>query len=210
MPPKKVTSYRELAEIAGVSKATVSLALRNHPKIAKQTRTRIQNLAQLHGYRANPLVSAQMAFIKQSKTQKRPIATIGLVALKSIEAAKKDPRIPLQYYYRGVMDRAKSLGFSIDILLPFQEGLDETRLGDILSARGIRGVIFMPLSLSGPIDNLRFDWDRFSVVAIENTFSQPRIHSVCNDEFESIGRMIRRLGRLGYRHIGIRSSKMPM
>jgi len=41
---------RELARLAGVSSATVSLALRDHPRISKATKSRIVCLARNHGY----------------------------------------------------------------------------------------------------------------------------------------------------------------
>ncbi|MFH0965549.1 MAG: LacI family DNA-binding transcriptional regulator [Planctomycetota bacterium] len=57
MSLEKVT-VRELAGLAGVSAATVSRALRDHPRISVRTRTRIQNLARRIGYRPNALARA--------------------------------------------------------------------------------------------------------------------------------------------------------
>ncbi|MHB9024602.1 MAG: LacI family DNA-binding transcriptional regulator [Armatimonadota bacterium] len=44
-------SIRQLAQLAGVSTATVSLALRNNPKISAATRQRIQQLAKTYHYK---------------------------------------------------------------------------------------------------------------------------------------------------------------
>ncbi|MHB9022751.1 MAG: LacI family DNA-binding transcriptional regulator [Armatimonadota bacterium] len=50
-------SVRQLAKLAGVSTATVSMALRNHPRISAFTRQRIQELAQTYQYRVSPVIS---------------------------------------------------------------------------------------------------------------------------------------------------------
>lgn len=50
-PP--VTTLSELAQLAGVTAATVSRALADNPAIAKATRARIQALAQEHGFKIN-------------------------------------------------------------------------------------------------------------------------------------------------------------
>lgn len=52
-----VPTIRTLAKLAGVSSATVSLALRNHPRIRPQVRERIQKIAAEAGYRLNAIVS---------------------------------------------------------------------------------------------------------------------------------------------------------
>ena len=50
-------SIRTLAKKAGVSTATVPLALRNASRISLTTRRKIQRLAREEGYSANPAVS---------------------------------------------------------------------------------------------------------------------------------------------------------
>jgi LacI family transcriptional regulator len=49
----KPTTMQDIAKRAGVSKATVSLALRHHPSISVATRERIQQLQRDMGYRVN-------------------------------------------------------------------------------------------------------------------------------------------------------------
>lgn len=55
MPPAKVVNptSRDIAEIAGVSQATVSRALRNSPLVRKETRDRIQEIAKELNYFVN-------------------------------------------------------------------------------------------------------------------------------------------------------------
>ena len=51
-------TVRDMAELAGVSAATVSRALRDHPRISQKTRVRIKALARQLGYRPNPQARA--------------------------------------------------------------------------------------------------------------------------------------------------------
>lgn len=49
----QITSLQDLADLAGVSRATASRALSNSTKISANTREKIQALARLHGYSVN-------------------------------------------------------------------------------------------------------------------------------------------------------------
>ena len=51
--PKTVSSLQDLADLAGVSRATASRALSDNPRISKKTRDRVQALAKTHGYVIN-------------------------------------------------------------------------------------------------------------------------------------------------------------
>lgn len=51
--PKKVTNLQELADLAGVSRATASRALNDNPVISSKTRKKLQALAAKHGYSIN-------------------------------------------------------------------------------------------------------------------------------------------------------------
>ena len=54
-----------LAKATGYSTATVSLALRHHPRISDTTRREIAAKAEELGYRPNPMVRALMADVRQ-------------------------------------------------------------------------------------------------------------------------------------------------
>src|SRR4051812_49177178 len=60
---KRVT-MRAIAEQAGVTHATVSMALRNHPLISAKTRQKIQRIARNLGYRPDPEVAKLMRHLR--------------------------------------------------------------------------------------------------------------------------------------------------
>ena len=51
--PTTITSLQDLADLAGVSRATASRALNDNPKISAKTRERLKALARKHGYSIN-------------------------------------------------------------------------------------------------------------------------------------------------------------
>ena len=71
-------TMQDIANAAGVGKATVSLALRDDPRLREETRRRIQKIALEMGYRANAVVANLMAQLRASKTPKFQ-ATLGLI-----------------------------------------------------------------------------------------------------------------------------------
>src|SRR5438552_3565483 len=110
-PPR----LQDIADQAGLSKATVSLALRNHPSIPPPTRTRIQKLAEQMGYRPNPLVSALMAY--QRTTQ--AIRPTGLTLAVVIDFPRSTSTWR-QYLSEDLLAaagaRARELGYNIEEL----------------------------------------------------------------------------------------------
>jgi len=67
---KPEVTLADVARKAGVHRATVSLSLRNHPRIPVATRERIRAIASELGYRINPLVSALMQSRRTGKPAK--------------------------------------------------------------------------------------------------------------------------------------------
>ena len=62
MPIIQRTTQKRLARLAGVSHTTVSLALRDHPRISPDVKKRILKLAEEHRYRPDPMLSALNAY----------------------------------------------------------------------------------------------------------------------------------------------------
>ncbi|NBU73416.1 MAG: LacI family transcriptional regulator, partial [Bacteroidetes bacterium] len=56
-----------IASELGLGKATVSLALRDDPRIRKQTRERVQQHADKRGYTTNPMVAHVMSQLRSAK-----------------------------------------------------------------------------------------------------------------------------------------------
>jgi Transcriptional regulators len=195
-------TVQDIADKAGVGRTTVSLALRNHPKISEPTRRRIQKLAQAMGYRPNPLVAAHMAHIR-ALHPKKTSQCLAFLCNRSLSEIEADSKTPVWKYFQGARARALQLGFRLELFNLEEPQMTAKRLSHILVARGIDGVVIGPLSEGGGLVDREFDWKPFAAVMIEHTFIEPRLHKVCSDEFSTIGRLIQRLLDYGYECIGV-------
>src|SRR5438067_5771171 len=137
--PDHVVSLRDIARRAGVSKMTVSLALRGHPHAAAATRDRLRRLARQMGYRPNPLIVANMVHLRAGR-RSRYSGTLAFIGLgpRPLQGTGRDH---IHRVYRGARRRAETLGYHLEW---FSLGGTEPagrRLSDILQARGILGVV---------------------------------------------------------------------
>lgn len=148
---------QEIAERAGVGRTTVSLSLRNHPKISEPTRLQIQKLAKEMGYRPNPLVAAHMAHIR-ALHPKSTSQCLAFLCNRSMAEIQTDAKTPVWKYFQGARDRAAELGFRLELFNLNAPEMTERRLSQILLARGIDGVIIGPLTEGGGLVDKEFDW----------------------------------------------------
>ena len=72
MDSENKVTVRDIARECGVSATTVSLALRNHPRISKKTKEKVQAAARRMNYTGNPLVSALMTRLGQARKPASP------------------------------------------------------------------------------------------------------------------------------------------
>lgn len=202
MPPSAALTLDQIAGRAKVCKSTVSLALRHSRKIRSETGDRIRAIAREMGYRPNPLVAAHMAHLRGLY----PLKTgqcIAFLCNRELADLHTETRTPLRLYYNGALARARELGYELELFNLFAVGMTGRRMSQILKSRGIIGVVIAPLSEGKGRSDVELDWDDFALATIEHTLLEPRLHTVCNDEFSTIGRLVQRLLDAGFQRIGI-------
>lgn len=106
--PRPVT-IRDLSAACGLSIATISLALRDHPRISQATRTRVAKVAAELGYRANPLMAAHWATVRARK----PATFQAVIAvINDWETAPRMATNPwIAPIYAALTTRADALGY---------------------------------------------------------------------------------------------------
>lgn len=192
-------SQRDLAQLAGVSPMTISLALRGHPSISAATRARIVKLAERHNYRPDPALAALNAY-RIENTPARFQGTLGW--LTCFPTPNADPGCG---YLFGAKQRAESLGYRLEEFWMAEPGLTARRATQILLARGVRGLIVAPLpSAHGEIP---LDWKHFSSVALGYSLIRPQLHVVMNHQYRNMKHTVHQLSQLGYRRIGLAMPK---
>lgn len=189
---------QEVAHALGVHASTVSLALRNHPSIPEATRTRVREIAERLGYRRHPLVSALMSF-RRSAGGAAPHTTLACVSSSPpSDDWKASPT--MREMLAGARAQAQALGFKIEEFPLFQRGMTPERFHQVLTARGIVGLIVAPVRHGG--DTLPILWDHFSAVAVGFTLRRPAIPRIGSDHGQSARLAIKECRRRGYRRIG--------
>jgi LacI family transcriptional regulator len=195
-------SIRTLAKIAGVSKATVSLALRDHPRIRPSERARIQRIAARAGYRSNALVANLLAQLRVSKTSGYR-STLGLVCVTRNRVLLEI--VPtFREWIAGCQVRAAELGYGVDPFWLHEPGLSPARLIQILDARNIRGLILVGVLERGALPT-KFDpvLERSVAVVLGARPGGSNLPFVSNDQFSTSFRAAEELLALGYRRPGL-------
>jgi len=205
-PSKKITSSRELAKLAGVSHMTVSRAFRNDPSISSQTRNRILELAEQHGYQPNPIHTLHMrrrGHEEESGVTKGSIAFVHNNHIKGPEPSSWRTVAHWQPILKGMEEQALAYGFSLDEFYVghLEGGIRPKRLNGILKARGILGMILGPPTHQEAYEGI--DWDHHVGVMLTHHEYPPHLPRVAYDNLHTIHTCLKELTLLGYKRIGL-------
>jgi LacI family transcriptional regulator len=198
MPFKRIT-MADVAAVAGVHQTTVSLALRNDPRLPRGTRLRIRALADSMGYRPDPMLSA-LNFYRTSRDAATTQPSMAFM-MRSRASLPAESFFADDQFLQGARRAAERMGYRI---VPFQienSPAEGARLSRILRSRGIGGVILG--SLDASLRGLSMDWDYFSALCIESQHLGLSLHTVANNQSGSTRTAVARLFELGYRRIGL-------
>jgi len=189
----------DVATKMGVHQTTVSLALRDHPRIPKATRVRIQETAKQLGYRVNPFVSAFVA--SRNRRGRARQAVLGYI---SADAPQHGGRNAVKSYtdlFEGAHERAEELGYGLEHFWLGDPRLTRQRFNQITTTRNIHGLLLAPLNVHSV--TLDVDWDRFSVVAYGYSIQEPHVHRVYPDFYHGILDALNRCRAAGYQRVGL-------
>lgn len=195
----KPASLADIARKAGVSKMTVSYALRSHPKVSEKTRLRVLKAARQLRYFPDARMAERTAQIRNAKTRELlPIAWLNMGAEEDLWHRYSW----LSPYLEGAQQRSFELGYKIDEIWARQPGMTNQRLSDIIYNRGIRGIIVAPPRETS-LGHVRLDWRHFAAVTFEGAILAPRLHRVMPDYYFNLLLALKTLRRAGYRRIGL-------
>ncbi len=134
-------TIKDVAELAGVSTATVSRVINNEPGIKQSTRDKVHGAITGSGYRVNSVARS----LKTNKTR-----IIGLIT----------PEIANDFFMniaRGIEEYLEKFGYSLIICNTNESASEEKRRAELLIEKSVDGVIVIPSSNSGSHFNILTD-----------------------------------------------------
>lgn len=198
MNDRRVT-LADIAQKAGVHVTTVSLAMRNHPRLPETTRKRIQKLAEEMGYAPDPFLRALVAYRGKVMPRRNP-PTLAYVTNWNTRWGWKEV-FAHSGFFAGAEAKALELGYRFEHFWLHEPGLTQGRLSGMLYARGINGLIIASHSrMMG--DDLLFDWEKFSAVKIDYYPHHPMLHNVTNNQCNIVRLAMQKVRAAGYRRMG--------
>ncbi len=190
----------DVARGAGVHVTTVSLALRNHPRIPLNKRDEIRKLAVAMGYRPDALLQALIAYRSRTFLRRNP-PTLAYVTNWNTRFGWKNVTAHPQFYL-GAQARASQLGYNLEHFWLGEPNLHPKRLSQILRTRSVNGLIVASqLPVLNPTSE--FEWQFFSAVKIDHVPRHLALHNVTNDQMGIVRLAVKRAVAAGYRRIGL-------
>lgn len=190
---------KDIAEALGLSRTTVSLALRGHPRIPARTRELIEATARDMGYQRNPML-AELATYRHGL---RPSAFHGAFAwmVSSSDGEIWDQIPEFRDYYRGATDRAKELGYKLETIDLNQYRDSSRELARVMRSRGIRGCLVCPMPR--PHARIVVSFENVSSVFFGYSVESPQSHRVAAHLYRGVMAIMDELLDRGYRRIGL-------
>lgn len=194
-------TVRTLADELGLSRSTVSLALRGSPLIKPETRQRVLDLAAKAGYTVSPLASSLMSEMKRGHMYRGEIAVANMDQSDRPVQARRFRSLLMAAAAR----RADELGYQAQNFIIGSEGVSLERLHSILRARGIHGVLVLPVWREPDFAHL--DWSHYAGVYLDYLIERPALPTVCADYYRSMLYVLQHVQELGYRRPGLFMTK---
>jgi LacI family transcriptional regulator len=197
-PQAKVrVGLREVAAAAKVCVMTVSLALRDNPRISTATRDRIKRLAGELGYHPDPELSRLMNHLRASRTAR---GKIGIALIDFYPTPGFVENVYNAKIRQGATRRADELGFSITPMHAAEYKTNLANLIKVVRARGLEGAAILPSVVPMELDT-SVNWNGISVVATSKSILAPRFHCIVPNQFGNTMRLLETLQQHGHQRI---------
>jgi len=190
-------SLRDIAKRLGVSHVTVSLALRDNPRISLTMREKVKAVAEEMSYRPDPMLAALAHYRKDKKETPVTASLAWINAWPEAEILRHHREFDL--YWEGAEQAAQKAGYRLEEFR--QQGeITPRRLDQILSSRGINGLLLPPHTY--PPDWTGFPWEKYSVVKFGRSLQDPAAHVVTSNQVGNTLLAYRKIRERGYERIG--------
>lgn len=191
---EKRPTQTSIARHFGVSAATISMALRNSPRISTDLRRRVIAYAEEIGYQPDPSIQKAMRKLRVNRTP-------GFKSILYVLAmdANEGPDLS-EDIVRGCQAEAVKRGYGLAVhRVKPNEPIE--KLKTTLLSRGVEGLVLLPMR--GRLQLLSdLDWGRFAVIAAASQRLAPDFDAVVPHWYDAVTRSFREMRSFGYRRIG--------
>jgi LacI family transcriptional regulator len=195
-------TLQAVADAAGLSRATVSRALRHHPAIPADTRARVSEIAKKLGLNENPILSEAMRQVRSRRSQNKEVVAF-LTSHSTRDGWREYPTY--RQFFSGAEARAREVGLHLEPIWARETGMTGKRLSRVLTTRSIRGLIVAPLPEA--VGRIELDWSFFCAATLGNSLTDPKIHRAVHHQFHGIRTALNELDRRGYARLGLALSE---
>jgi LacI family transcriptional regulator len=182
-------SMREVARLAKVSVATVSMVLNDNPRISRATHMRVQRLIDRLGYRPNRLAQSLSGRYTQ-------VMAVLLPALRHAFADAYFGEL-----ISGICDRAGKMGYKVILEQAKPEFIKNREYIEIFERRYVDGILAL-----GCNDRHTFLKDfaggKYPLLVVDNYFSQWNLDHIVCDYRSGAEQVMNYLLQLGHKQIG--------
>src|SRR4051812_8974941 len=186
----KSVSLRDVAKIAKVSVATVSMVLNDNPRISRATHMRVQRLMERMGYQPNRLAQSLSGRYTQ-------VLAVLLPALRHAFADAYFGEL-----ISGICDRAGKLGYKIMIEQAKPEFIREQKHVEIFERRYIDGILCLGTNDRNHYLEV-FKDGRYPAMIVDNYFDNWRLDHAACDYRSGAEQVMNYLMQLGHRKIAL-------
>ncbi len=200
MTTQRRVTQKDVARAAGTDQSTVSLALRDHPRISRETREHITAIARQLGYYPDPMLSALASY----RSQHRAADFHGTIAwlADSRHGMRWRENAHISGFYAAAVRYAETLGYKVEVFDLRDLNVNWIRAARIARARGVQGLLVCPQPEPGArLDN--FPWESFSSVNVGHSLSEPHLNAVSAGYRQIMSRIVDELLLRGYQRIGL-------
>jgi DNA-binding LacI/PurR family transcriptional regulator len=181
-----MASVREIAKRVGVSVATVSRALNDHPYVDPETKERVIAEARLSGY--------------FSSVGKRSTSMIGLVYPSAPVAA--DYGTFESALLSGIMQGVEEQKFDVTIVNVMRDRQPSETYSQFFRRKGLRGVILRTFEHTREMC-VQIAREGFPAVVVADRFDEPEVNFICCESRLDSRRAVEHLVHLGHRDIAL-------
>lgn len=167
--------------------------------VAESTGSRVRAIAKSLGYQYNPLLGEVMRSTRRGDAS-HYLGTLAYVTpYDDVQEWQATPT--LCRHWSAAREQAERFGFGVSEFALTARGMTGRRLGEILLARGITGILLAAFP-KDPFD-LVLPWEHFATVPVGHMVQNPQLDCVVSDHTQAVLLAGRVLAARGYRRIGL-------